>query len=229
MRWVWATAICITLAMASGCDQPRAARDAGPPDAWFFCHWDCFPDSYCEDGVVWSQGSVVPCDEWTGECPRNQRGRCPRGCAPRTRDDRFADHWESLCACVTDEDCGAAESGCDTETGRCVGLVGPMAPLAPTEACSVDVSELFDESRETAYGVLADPTCESGLCRFTARATAGECDRHVCALRCVDSADCPLSFSCMDFPDWTDRSIEMGPEGSERVCVWGGDPALVCH
>jgi hypothetical protein len=213
-----------------------------------FCHYDCFRGSWCADGVVWEQiHAPVPCREWTGMCPRRMLGTCEQGCSariPSTPGWRPTPEWTLYCVegeakrvgdpCETDADCQPPEGNdldrnylaCDLTTRACAAI---DAPVAPTTACTADLSGLFDPLRGSAYGVVEDASCATGLCRFSARPAASECDRHVCALPCSTDWDCPPMSRCESFPDWTGRMLSEGPVGAQSVCRSMADADLVCR
>jgi hypothetical protein len=223
--------------------------DTGPPgrpDTFDpSCHYDCFFGVTCIDGVVWEQAHApVPCWRWTGMCPRFERGRCTEGCSDRVPTVTFlreAD-WTLWCEeteasrpgdpCTTDDDCqppeGFEPSGrnylaCDAASSMCVSI---DPPVAPTEGCTASFEGLYAPGVGSAYGVVEDDSCGNGLCRFSARGAADDCDRHACAIACDDDWDCPRDHRCEDMPDWTGRSVGDGAASSVRVCE-GGE--LMCQ
>ncbi|MFO0711668.1 MAG: hypothetical protein U0353_17580 [Sandaracinus sp.] len=227
---------------------PMVSIDTGPagPDTFDpSCHWDCFFDVRCIDGVVWEQiHAPVPCSAWTGMCPRRELGRCTQGCSDRVPTVTFLReaNWPLWCEeteasrpgdpCASDADCQPPEGvepggrnylACDAGSSMCVSI---DPPVAPTEGCMASFDLLYSPAVGSAYGVVEDDSCASGLCRFSARGAAGDCDRHACALACVDDWDCPRDYRCEDMPDWTGRAVGDGARGSARVCE-GGE--LVCH
>lgn len=229
-----------------------AARDVGPPDVGPqdvgapdtydpFCHWDCFGGLECEDGVVYEhEAAPVPCDEWTGRCPRYAVGTCPDGCGDR-RPSGSAD-WERYCEgmeerlagdpCASDDDCHPpAPSGamrrylaCDVDAGACVAIDPPTHPVV---ACGDVDLDALSTPEGSAYGVVRDESCAGGWCRFVAQ-EAPACDPQACAMPCEDDWDCPPSHFCRAQRDWTGRTLEdRGEDEYVAVCEdFGG--GLAC-
>lgn len=211
------------------------------------CHWDCFFGITCIDGVVWQQvHAPVPCERWTGMCPQIERGRCSEGCSDRIPPSpRMSIDWRLWCEesegrrpddpCESDADCQPPEGvepggrnylACDLTASRCIAV---EAPVAPSDACEASFEGLFSPTLGSAYGVVSDPSCDSGWCRFSARIAPDECDAHVCALACEDDWDCPRDYRCEGRSDWTGRRIEDGAGTSVSVCVTSASVDVICH
>lgn len=230
---------------------PADAADAtsGLPDTFDpFCHYDCFRGFWCADGEVWEQiHAPVPCNAWTGMCPRRMLGTCEEGCSdrvPYTSGWLPEPAWTTFCEegevkrvgdpCESDADCQPPEGAepernylaCDLATHACAAI---DAPVAPSAGCTASFESLFESDRGSPYGVVSDTSCASGLCRFSVRSTAADCDRHVCALPCTDDWDCPRTYRCESFGDWTGRTLDEGPMGTHSICRSMTDADLVCR
>ena len=241
MRWAAIGAVVVM----SACDATLAHEDVGT-DANYAagCHWDCFFGVYCEDGVVWQQQHApVPCSAWTGSCPRDARHTCLRGCSdrpPRAEWDGDEPTWSRWCEeteerrlydpCTVDLDCQPPQPiagerqylACDPVRG-CVPI---PAPRASTQPCSADLRSFYSPTRGSAYGALEDPECDFGWCRFSARASAEGCDRHLCALPCEDDWDCPPTHTCGSVGVRT-GGVDVPATGVVQLCVRRDD--LICH
>jgi hypothetical protein len=217
------------------------------------CHYDCFRTVACADGEVeLVVNAPVPCAEWTGSCPTMHLGTCPAGCGDRAPVALYPWQlpWQQWCEgteqrlagdpCTTDDDCAPpapvpadggmgdrrVRLGCDMSRGVCEEVPVPV-PSDFGDACSATFDSLSSPSGSAA-GVVADPTCESGWCGFTAR-EAPDCDLHGCAIACEEDWDCPEGMRCAEVPDWTGRTVEEGAGGVVRVC---DDPVrswVTCH
>lgn len=246
--WIWLAVVLV------GCGGGPGERDdvgfiSSPPDAFNpSCHYDCFRATRCVDGVVSEQiHAPVPCNLWTGMCPRRMLGTCEQGCSdrhPSTPSWLPQPEWTTYCEegevkrvgdpCETDADCQPPEGtepernylACDLTAHACATI---DAPLAPAAGCTASFDGFFETGRGSPYGVVRDTSCATGLCRFSVRSTAADCDRHVCALPCTDDWDCPRAYRCEAFGDWTGRTLDEGPMSGLSVCRSITDADMVCR
>lgn len=230
------------------CTQAGPLEDAPGDTDFLVCHWDCFFDIRCVDGVVIEQiPAPVPCASWTGMCPEIRHGRCTEGCTDRIPSDVWFPQevdWRRWCRetedrregdpCTTNADCHPPQPidrerhylECDLTTEICRSI---EPPVAPDRACEASFEGLSSPSIGYAYGVVADPSCESGWCRFGVRGEPAACVAHVCALECEDDWDCPPAYQCERRGDWTGRRVEEGAMGSVNVCVLSGEADVICR
>jgi hypothetical protein len=247
-------ALIVVLAMTVACTTPMARNDdadAGgadastdhlstDPDAGSDCHWDCFGYLSCANGIVteWAH-TPVPCERWTGECPRTgETYTCARGCrtdgasVPTSGSDSLAVACEegrpkkAGDPCTTEDDClptPAIPDGmghlvntyltCDGTT--CVTRPPPDVPDY-LGACG---EGLFGAVPPGYHGILAAPACSGGLCLYYRRHDV-TCVDQGCTLRCAGDQDCPQGSACVEFDAVSGACKPGGPYslGEGLVC-----------
>jgi hypothetical protein len=179
------------------------------------CHYDCFGEVQCLDGVVTQLlNTPVPCTYWRGACPSQVVGTCQGGCALA----RIADPLVcplTICrenypkqpgdACVAEADChptvavpvdgGVSQTylRCDAGRGICVAADAP----ALDDWLGRCDPKLMNQREAGSFGAVSDPTCSGGLCAFYAAWGQG-CVQQGCSRLCATDEDCPQGAVCQD-------------------------------
>ena len=190
-----------------------------PPDTYDpNCHWDCFGETTCVDGVVVEYSSTpVPCDRWSGSCKSTFILQCQEGC----RDGIF--HFESnlsagqehlFCKentptigspCTEDIECFLVENRdtmippvinhlrCDTANGQCASIL-PTPSADYLQPCGLPETQ-------TTESFVEAPACEGGVCivHYDDDASLSACERSLqgCTQLCLSDLECPLGSLCV--------------------------------